>query len=278
MASTLRLYIDVQAHLDGIKQTSDGLKSLGVEGQKLNQILGGKNLDAMKIAMMDTYHSTALAKGEISAATQYTNNFKKALQSMKETISSGGSLLYTDGSGVQKETTKMSEAYGTFLDDLRYVEGETAGIQERIRANLETGVGFNEEKFNKGLESSAGFARMFGTEIDAVKVKMSSLQDEAQKLYGVKGQEDNVRKLSAEYQKQAKVLDTLQKQTTGTGTRIKNLIWNFVSAQAIVWGLRMAFSGLINIIRESSQAAAEAEQVYQKFLTVFNNMQMLPTV
>ncbi|MFA6732843.1 MAG: hypothetical protein WCS07_08900, partial [Sphaerochaeta sp.] len=274
MASTVRLYIDVQAHLDGIKQTSEGLKSLGVEGQKLNQVLGGKNLDAMKIAMMDTYHSTALAKGEISAATQYTNNFKKALQSMKETISSGGSLLYTDGSGVQRETTKMSEAYGTFLDDLKYVEGETAGIQERIRANLETGVGFNEEKFNKGLESSAGFARMFGTEIDAVKVKMSSLQNEAQKLYGVKGQEDNVRKLSAEYQKQAKVLDTLQKQTTGAGTRIKNLIWNFVSAQAIVWGLRMAFSGLINIIRESSQAAAEAEQVYQKFLTVFNNMQM----
>jgi len=128
MASTVRLYIDVQAHLDGIKQTSEGLKSLGVEGQKLNQVLGGKNLDAMKIAMMDTYHSTALAKGEISAATQYTNNFKKALQSMKETISSGGSLLYTDGSGVQKETTKMSEAYGTFLDDLKYVEGETAGI------------------------------------------------------------------------------------------------------------------------------------------------------
>jgi hypothetical protein len=99
---------------------------------------------------------------------------------------------------------------------------------------------------------------------------MSLIAEQGQKLIVGGGDPEQIKKLSDEYAKLTKEHDQLSQATNGTGTRIKNLIKNFVSAQLIVWALRQAFTMLTQGIKNSSHAAAEAEQIHQKFLTVFD--------
>lgn len=76
--------------------------------------------------------------------------------------------------------------------------------------------------------------------------------------------------------KAMKALDVQMKDlsstTTATTKRIGNLIKNFVSAQMIVWAIRKAFTFFVNTLKESAEAAAEAEETYNLFITTFEDV------
>ena len=60
---------------------------------------------------------------------------------------------------------------------------------------------------------------------------------------------------------------------TPFNVRIKNLLSSFVSAQAILWGVRSAFRLVTNTITESMQAASAAEETFNLFVTTFDEVE-----
>ncbi len=67
-------------------------------------------------------------------------------------------------------------------------------------------------------------------------------------------------------------MKSMEHTTTSTSVRIKNLIKNFVSAQMIVWAIRKAFNSVVSTLKESAEAASEAEETYNLFITTFENV------
>lgn len=64
---------------------------------------------------------------------------------------------------------------------------------------------------------------------------------------------------------------------TPFNVRIKNLLSSFVSAQAILWGVRSAFRLVTNTIKESMQVASAAEETWNLFITTFDDVETKAT-
>ena len=60
---------------------------------------------------------------------------------------------------------------------------------------------------------------------------------------------------------------------TPFNVRIKNLLSSFVSAQAILWGVRSAFRLVTNTISDSMKAASAAEETWNLFITTFSDVE-----
>ena len=411
MPSVIRLTIDLDARLQGIDRTIEGLKKTEAAGKSLNQNLKTSNIDQMKLALERAYHTDALFNGEVKASSKYVNNLSKAMKNLETAKGKGELFSFTGANGVTTQTDNLKQAYAQFSDLSAMVEGNAsvaksvtktspfdltgyysdmekdakvtslfhgnldvvnqkmaslqAQIEKQTKVNLDLGdlttmdtkltalkvkkdalqksytaatdptsyggdateqinaqTRYNEEiektnsqitqlenkkqvfkdnassidnmsnkwatlneeqtkmlnhydgeEFFGDLDKQTEGVRMFGTELDVVQNRMSAVKSQGMKLVNTGGDQKEIKKLATEYRKLETQSKALSKATNGTGTRIKNLVKNFVSAQLVVWLIRSAFSALTKTIKESSAAQAEAQQNANKFATVFKDLE-----
>ena len=116
-------------------------------------------------------------------------------------------------------------------------------------------------------------ATLLGDDYGAAKIELESYNNALTKVINTLGEG------SPEAQALAKAMKSLdsdmkkmEKTTTSTSVRIKNLVKNFVSAQMVVWAIRKAFTTVVNTLKESAEAASQAEETYNLFVTTFENV------
>ena len=98
---------------------------------------------------------------------------------------------------------------------------------------------------------------------------LESQLKESVKTTGVNS--DKTRKLADEMKNLS--VQIQKANNTPFNVRIKNLLSSFVSAQAILWGVRSAFRLLSNTITDSMKAASAAEETWNLFVTTFNDVE-----
>lgn len=251
----IRLVIDAESHLAGIDQANEALKKLELNGKTLNQALNAKspNLEAIREVMMRNYHSTSLFKGQLEGAKQLMADMSKV------------------GSFMAKKGFSQGEI-GNFLGEFRSVRDDAMAMKQVIDSVAKTKDVFDVDSFFGDVEGKGKAIGMFGTELEAVSAKMQMVRQKGIELSESGGKTEDIQRLADEYKKLGEVHDQLSPKIDGTGTRIKNLIKNFVSAQLIVFAIRKVFQLFTQGLTEASKAAAEAEQVTNKFLTVLGDM------
>lgn len=268
----IELEITTNAHLEGLKRAQEQLEALGRAGKTANQNFKWNNLDASMASIRRNFNTNALfpEKG-LKSAQKAINDITNAMKGAEQTIGKGGFVgwLNPDGmsSTITKDLTKVQQHFSSLKDEM------VAYYDTYAKATTKQQMVFDPKSFNAGLDKQAEAATMFGKEIDGIALKMQAIKEQGIRMVTKGGDPEQIKALSAQYQELSKQHDKLSAAANGTGTRIKNLIKNFVSAQLVVWGIRQAFTFLTTTIREASQAAAEAEQVSQKFMTVFDGMQ-----
>lgn len=268
----IELEITTNAHLDGLKKAQAELEALSRAGKSANQNFKWNNLDASMASIRRNFHTNALfpEKG-LKSAQKAIDNITNAMKGAEQTIGKGGFVgwLNPDGmsSTITKDLTKVQKHFSSLKDEM------VAYYDTYAKATTKQQMVFDPKRFNAGLDKQAEAATMFGKEIDGIALKMQTIKEQGIRMVTKGGDPEQIKALSAQYQELSKQHDKLSAAANGTGTRIKNLIKNFVSAQLVVWAIRQAFTFLTTTIREASQAAAEAEQVSQKFMTVFDGMQ-----
>jgi len=407
MPSVIKLTIDLDANLQGIDRTIEGLKKTEAAGQSLNKALKTNNVDQMKLALERAYQTDSLFNGEVKASTKYVNNLSKAMKNLETAKGNGQMFSFTGSDGMNVQTDNLKQAYAQFSDLTSMVQGNAstatsisknsafdltgyysdmekdakvtslfngqldvvnqkmaslqAQIEKQTRVNLDLGdlntmetklnalkakkaslqtqytaatntssyggdvteqtnaqsryndeigktnslisqmenkkqvftenaasidnmknkwVDLNEqqtkmtnsydsEDFFGNLDKQSEGIRMFGTELNVVQNKMAAIKSQGMKLVSTGGDREEIKKLATEYRKLETQSKKLSAATSGTGTRIKNLIKNFVSAQLIVWLIRSAFTALTNGIKESTEAASAAIETANLFNTTF---------
>lgn len=271
MAAKIQLVIDSEAHIQGIEKAQQGLKDLGAAGKTLNQTLKTNDLDAMRLALERNYHTTANFNGEIAASNTYLSDLRKTAGYVTQTLGKGEKLSFIDANGIKQEAATFTEAMDSFVPLTNKITGEVENVQKSMSKLSESGAYFPKD-FQSKLEKSATAATLFGTEIDGIAVKMAKIKEQGTILSLAGGDKEQIKALSDEYQRLSKEHATLSNAANGTGTRIKNLIKNFVSAQLIVYALRMAVSAFTGTIKDASQAAAELEQIEGRFQAVYDGI------
>lgn len=267
----VQLTINSDANIQGIEKAQRALEQLGMSGKSANQVFKNSgDLEAYKAALQRSYNSAALFNGQLKASQQAITMANTAFKQAQQYLGADPSrtFRFIDEQGIEQQTRDLGIIQKQIFSFLKDVEADTDTFRKAATKNLRSTFSM------EGVEKGAEAVRMFGTELEAVEFKMSKIKEQGLHLSSIHGDPKEIQKLSEAYQKLTIEHDKLSKAANGTGERIKNLIKNFVSAQLIVWAIRKGFQLLTQGLKEASTAAAEAEQVYQKFLTVFNNMQI----
>jgi|GEM_PF-3061658 len=272
MAGKVQLDIYSSAHLEGLTKAQAGLEAFGLAGMSANKIFKSTgSIDAYKAALERVYHSAGYTKGQISASSTAIGAFGKAFEAAQQKIGKGGfvGMLNADGlsTTITKDINEVAKYLTGFLDD---VMKDTENFSKAVTKDMDV---FSPEKFSKDIDKDAKAIGMFGTNLEALEYRMGRVREQGIRMATSGGDPEQVKALSEEYAKLSKEHDVLSKSINGTGNRIKNLLKNFVSAQLIVWALRTALSGIVNMLKESSKAAAEAEQVFGRFDAVFDQLE-----
>ena len=139
----------------------------------------------------------------------------------------------------------------------------------KLSATREDMTKYSGDEFFSNLDKQSEGVRMFGTELDDVRMRMQAIKSQGMDLKMKGGDPEEIQRLSDEYKHLEVRSNALSKATNGTGTRIKNLVKNFVSAQLVVYGIRTAFSLLVNGFKDSTNAAAAAIETANLFNTTF---------
>ena len=111
-----------------------------------------------------------------------------------------------------------------------------------------------------------------GDKVGLLQVKYRQLEAELKESIKTTGvSSDRTRALANEMNNLS--VQIKQANYTPFNVRIKNLLSSFVSAQAILWGVRSAFRLVTNTISDSMKAASAAEETWNLFVTTFNDVE-----
>jgi hypothetical protein len=265
----VQLTINSDANIQGIEKAQRALEQLGMSGKSANQIFKNSgDLEAYKAALQRAYNSAALFNGQMKASQQAITMANAAFKQAQQYLGADPSrtFRFIDEQGIEQQTRDLGIIQKQIFSFLKDVEADTDTFRKAATKNLRST--FSMEGVEKGAES----VRMFGTELEAVEFKMSKIKEQGLNLSSIHGDPKEIQKLSEEYQKLTIEHDKLSQAANGTGERIKNLIKNFVSAQLIVWAIRKVFQLLTQGLKDASNAAAEAEQVFGRFDAVFEGL------
>ena len=140
---------------------------------------------------------------------------------------------------------------------LSKIEQETAKAKrstEDYRIEMESMLGNSLPKLRKELKAKEAAL------LELVKAEQGT-GDRAQKLT------KDIKNLRAEMQKASA-------STTPFTVRISNLLKSFVSAQAILWGVRASFRFVTNTLKDSAEAASKAEETLNLFKETFKDVEL----
>ena len=111
-----------------------------------------------------------------------------------------------------------------------------------------------------------------GDKVGLLQAKYRQLEAELKKSIKTTGvSSEKTKRLATEMKNLSKEIQ--KANYTPFNVRIKNLLSSFVSAQAILWGVRTAFRLVTNTISDSMKAASAAEETWNLFVTTFNDVE-----
>lgn len=267
----IELDITTDAHLKGLIDAQKELEKLDRAGKSVNQSFKWGNLDASMASIRRNFHTEALfpEKG-LKSAKKAIEDVNKAMKGAEQTIGKGGYVgwLNPDGktSHLTKDLTEVQQHFSSLKDEM------TAYYDTYAKATTKRGMVFDYKQFNAGLDKQAEAISMFGTDLQALEMKMGAVKEQGIKMVTEGGDPEQIKKLSNEYKNLSHWHEKIGSTAQKAKPRVLNLLKSFVSAQAVVWAVRTAFSILTKGIKEASDAAAAAEQVFNKFETVFDGM------
>lgn len=181
-----------------------------------------------------------------------TDEAREAYNSVQEEIKQKERLVEAEKLARQTQTEEARKAYQAIIEENRKaVEAEKASANANLRKNRATVLGDNSELNRIEYEK-------LNDELNKILLSEGKVTEQSMKL----GKQMQV--LKAEMDKAAK---------TDLATRMKNLVTSFVSAQAVVWGIRTAFNKLKQTLTEAAEAASYAEETANLFNTTFGNIQ-----
>ena len=137
------------------------------------------------------------------------------------------------------------------------------------------------QKFQNELEKSKATyentlaknkATALGDKYTLYSLEYKELDKQLTKILEREGQvTDESKKLASQMVKLKESMDKAGR--TDLTTRMKNLVSSFVSAQAVIWAIRKAFTTFTKVITESASAASKAEETANLFNTTFSNIE-----
>ncbi|NCB27979.1 MAG: hypothetical protein EOM62_21385, partial [Bacteroidia bacterium] len=269
----IKFIAETQNFSSEIDKANTSLKQFGMEGATLSHALKSKNLDAVAAVMARNRNATLASGDALKAFKNETNDLGKVFKAVaKDSEGWRGSSISENGSTGPLGKLTSGDALNRLKEMADVTQNMTKAVKEYY-ANIPTDDRstdpFSSDKFITDVQAKGDAISLFGTELEAVSKKMSMISSEGQRLVLSGGDPQEVKKLSEEYHRLSTEHDRLSQSANGTSTRIKNLVKNFVSAQLVVYAIRKTFQLVTQGFKESSLAAAEAEQVTQKFITVF---------
>ena len=274
MAAKVQLDIESKANTQALKQAIADLEKLGMAGKSTNQVFRQtNNLDAYKAALVRSYETARSFGDQMKATRTAFSDTSKAIKAAQAYLGENKNNMFTfiDEKGMQQQTRDMALIEKQIRGFLGNVVADTQNFQQSMTRMLGEYKGF--DNYKEGIERTAQAYRDMGNDLGAVQYKMTAIQQQVLDMTAANADPAEIKKLTDEYKKLAVQHKELSEAANGSGTRIKNLIKNFVSAQLIVWAIRKAFQMLTQGLKEASTAAAEAEQTFGRFDAVFEGLE-----
>jgi len=268
----VELRIDSKAHLKGLEQTIARLKELNAGADTTNKTFRDtRSLDVFNNLIKQNYHQVGAAKGTLKGYTSSIGMYLKTVKQVTDLIKSGETLTFIDPQGVTRNVTSVSEAISILESSFKEIQSEADAFTAAMGKSFDSG---SYDSYIKNLNRHGDAVEMFSGKLQATKFKLDKLKERGTflALYGGKDNQEELKKIQEETAKLTAEYEKLEKQSGGTAVRIRNLVKNFVSAQLVVYALRLVVGSLVRSIRESAQAAAEAEQIFGRFDVVFESI------
>lgn len=216
-------------------------------------------------AYADSYAKSMVKSGEVFSMAKFSDKLDLNAEAARR-FGSEMKAIETQMAMVSEQGTRMTLAGG----DPEAIKQ----LSERYNTLKTQMASLKEVDFEGDLTRSAEAAKMFGGDMKSLEVQMSMISQQGQSLIkSGTAERSEIEALSTRYNDLKKQHLDLQKAQNGTGTRIKNLIKNFVSAQLIVYAIRKAWQLLTSTIRDSAQAANDAQETYNLYITTFQNLE-----
>lgn len=225
---------------------SANIKALRTEYESLQTQLNSMDVSKFNKSMQLQYSYTESTKGVLEALKEKYKTLDTAIKGM---ISSGD------------------------IKNLDSYKAQLQSVSNSITKLQDASERFDKEGFFSNLDKNSEAIESMDGRLAAVNARMKMLRSTIIKFTeSGKANAEEIEELKTEYSKLSKEQAVLQKSTNGTATRIKNLIKSFVSAQAIVWGVRMVFNKFVGTLKEASEVAAAAEETMNLFDVVFEGV------
>ena len=261
-----RLGLSYQSGTDALKNYKQELKMLQSQYQKAMAQGQGTGFSA------EDMQNFELLTSKIDAVTQKIKELEKEERERAELTAKNNSLAQFQNSIeqaniqniLQKEKALRELGLALQKANLQQQQYNAAAVNSFSSGAVGTATSQQTEYLAQGLLGNtvnqlksdyAAYYQQLLKVIALYGVESSEAQNLAQKLNGLDSQ-----------------MKSLSSTTTATTKRIGNLIKNFVSAQMIVWAIRKVILFVIDTLKSSAEAAAEAEETYNLFITTFEDV------
>lgn len=264
-----------------------------------------QNVNNFNDVTKDTFKSLSKMQNELNKLGYYQNQkkilpegsegYKKVIEQLDKLEKAGldaskiqeqfryilektNNSFLTQGTGIQ-EYTKMlkntdswiqklsaSTRNSEFINSLYEYRTEIEKTIENLKEQEDAQKKVNEVNVDI-LKATA-----LGDKSFILKQEYSQLDKELTKLLTTEG------KITPKTKELANRMVALEKEMrkaskTPINERMANLVKSFVSAQAVVWAVSKAFRTIVNVLKESAEAASKAEETANLFNTTFETIQ-----
>lgn len=295
MAANLK--IGIIADDNGAQKKFEGLStSVDMTAKSVTALANQfANLNATKVNILNKTDKYVEDIEKLSATTKNMhttfNQLMNAIERQKiswGTSKDSVSALKKELSELEKvETLLVSKGVGSSFS------GDLAGLEplvqkyEEYKKELKEVIKLKEQEeitnakaltpasVSSSVSSSTSYkkAGLIGDNISQMKQEYEAYSQSLTKIINTLGEgSPEAQKMADAMKELGTRIEKTGTQTTSASVRIKNLVKNFVSAQLIVGAIRKTFTAVINTLKESAEAASQAEETYNLFITTFENV------
>lgn len=262
-----------------------------IERQKLSWGTNKDSVEALKkeLSELEKVETLLIQKGvgssmsgDLKDLTLITNKYEEYKSELKEAIK-----LKEEEEEKRRSAAALAEFEKTIEDaNLQNILAKNKALKEFTLTLQKAGA--QQEQYNKKVAQNFSTGSMstassqtieyqaqglLGNQVAQLKNDYEAYYQQLLKVIAVYGVESSEAKnLATKLNGLEKEIKSIGYTTTSTAVRIKNLVKNFVSAQMVVWAIRKAFNAITNTLKESSEAASQAEETYNLFITTFETV------
>lgn len=206
-----------------------------------------------------------------SLSTKTTDsNFLYELKNISDDLKEKRDIVLDQEKKINAEIAKRNNLISTGKKEFE----KTYALAKQQAADYKQQVDIFSETWGKAKKQNVDYlkATVLGDKGAILNQQYLLLDAELEKLLTTEG------KITPKTQDLADKMKVLEKEMnkaskTPINERMANLVKSFVSAQAVVWAISKTFRTVINLFKESAEAASKAEETANLFNTTFGNIQ-----